>query len=177
MGKLHERVGEDIDGIPSSILDDVMYRDRDFVLIDESHNFRHSDTQRYKVVQAFLGTGRRCCFLTATPRNKSAWDVFHQIKLFHPNDMSDLPIDPPDIREYFRKIEKGERNLPDILSNILIRRTRNHILRWYGFDAQTEQPVDPSRFQQYLNGNRKAYVLVGGNQAVLSQASFGNRIL
>ena len=101
MGKLHERVGEDIDGIASSILDDVMYRDRDFVLIDESHNFRHSDTQRYKVVQAFLGTGRRCCFLTATPRNKSAWDVFHQIKLFHPNDMSDLPIDPPDYTRVF----------------------------------------------------------------------------
>ena len=164
MGKLHERVGEDIDGIASSILDDVMYRDRDFVLIDESHNFRHSDTQRYKVVQAFLGTGRRCCFLTATPRNKSAWDVFHQIKLFHPNDMSDLPIDPPDIREYFRKIEKGERNLPDILSNILIRRTRNHILRWYGFDGETDQPVDPSQFQEYLDGHRKAYVVVGGNK-------------
>ena len=167
MGKLREEVGEyveDTGEISSSILDDVMYRDRDFVLIDESHNFRHSDTQRYKVVQSFLGAGRRCCFLTATPRNKSAWDVFHQIKLFHPNDMSDLPIDPPDIREYFRKIEKGERNLPDLLSNILIRRTRNHILRWYGFDAQTEQPVDPSDFQQYLNGVRKAYVLVGGNK-------------
>ena len=167
MGKLREGTGEsveDADDIASSILDDVKYRDRDFVLIDESHNFRHSDTQRYKVVQSFLGTGRRCCFLTATPRNKSAWDVFHQIKLFHPNDMSDLPIDPPDIREYFRKIEKGERNLPDILSNILIRRTRNHILRWYGFDAQTERPVDPSEFQQYLNGVRKAYVLVGGNK-------------
>ena len=167
MGKLREGVGEsveDIDGIPSSILDEVMYRDRDFVLIDESHNFRHSDTQRYKVVQSFLGTGRRCCFLTATPRNKSAWDVFHQIKLFHPDDITDLPIDPPDIREYFRKIEKGERNLPDLLGNILIRRTRDHILRWYGFDAQTEQPVDPSGFQQYLNGVRIAYVLVGGNK-------------
>ena len=90
--------------------------------------------------------------------------MFHQIKLFHPDDITDLPIDPPDIREYFRKIEKGDRNLPDILSNILIRRTRNHILRWYGFDAQTEQPVDPSDFQQYLNGVRKAYVLVGGNK-------------
>ena len=85
-------------------------------------------------------------------------------KLFHPNDISDLPIDPPDIREYFRKIEKGERKLPDILSSVLIRRTRNHILRWYGFDAQTEKPVNPSDFKQYLDGRRKAYVLVGGNK-------------
>ena len=167
MGKLREddgaAVGE-VDGLTTSILDDVMYRDRDFVLIDESHNFRHSGTQRYKIVQSFLGSGRRCCFLTATPRNKSAWDVFHQIKLFHPNDMSDLPIDPPDIREYFRKIEKGERKLPDILSSVLIRRTRNHILRWYGFDAQTEKPVNPSDFKQYLDGRKKAYVLVGANK-------------
>ena len=167
MGKLRERVSEDledIDGVTSSIFDDVKYRDRNFVLIDESHNFRHSDTQRCKVLQSFLATGRRCCFLTATPRNKSAWDVFHQIKLFHPDDITDLPIDPPDLREYFRKIEKGERRLPDLLGNILIRRTRNHILRWYGFDAKTEKPVDPSRFQQYLNGSRNAYVLVGGKK-------------
>ncbi len=167
MGKLREGVGEDVEdagGAPSSILDDVMYRDRDFILIDESHNFRHSDTQRYKILQSFLGSGRRCCFLTATPRNKSAWDVFHQIKLFHPDDITDLPIDPPDLREYFRKIEKGERNLPNLLGNILIRRTRHHILRWYGFDARTDQPVDPSSFQQYRDGSRQAYVLVGGNK-------------
>ena len=174
MGRLRENVSEDLEDIgevTSSIFDDVKYRDRDFVLVDESHNFRHSDTQRYKVLQSFLATGRRCCFLTATPRNKSAWDVFHQIKLFHPSDITDLPIDPPDLREYFRKIEKGERRLPDLLGNILIRRTRNHILRWYGFDAQTDAPVDPSRFQQYLNGRRKAYVLVGGKKQFFPKRS------
>jgi len=31
------------------LLDDVKYRDRDFLLVDESHNFRYPDTQRYKV--------------------------------------------------------------------------------------------------------------------------------
>jgi hypothetical protein len=49
-----------------------------------------------------------------------------------------------------------------LLANILVRRTRNHILRWYGFDAETHEPVDPGRFQEYLDGRRKAYVLVGG---------------
>jgi hypothetical protein len=52
--------------------------------------------------------------------------------------------------------------MPDLLANILIRRTRNHILRWYGFDAQTHQPVDPSRFKEYLDGRRRAYVIVAG---------------
>lgn len=138
------------------------YPDRDFVLIDESHNLRHADTQRYRLVQTFLSTGKRCCLLTATPRNKTAWDVYHQIKLFHTDEATDLPIEPPHLKNYFRMIEKDERNLPSLLANILVRRTRNHILRWYGFDAETNQPLDPSRFQEYTSGKRQAYVLVGG---------------
>jgi len=153
---------DDPDGTARSLLEDVKYRDRDFVLIDESHNLRHPDTQRYKVVQSFLATGRRCCLLTATPRNKSSWDVYNQIKLFHQDDKTDLPIDPPDLKQYFRLIDKNERKLPDLLSNVLIRRTRNHILRWYGIDAVTHQPVDASRFKEYRDGSRRAYVMVGG---------------
>ena len=153
---------EDGDGGASVLMKDVKYKDRDFVLVDESHNFRYPDTQRYRVVQEYLATGRRCCFLTATPRNKSAWDVYSQIKLFHQDDKTDLPVDPPDLKEYFRLIERAERKLPDLLVNILIRRTRNHILRWYGFDAQTHEPVDPSNFRPYLDGRRRAYVLVAG---------------
>jgi len=137
------------------LLDDVKFRDRDFLLIDESHNFRYPDTQRYKVVDAFLSSGRRACLLTATPRNKSAWDVYYQIKLFHQDDKTDLPIDPPDLRQYFKLIEKKDRALKDVLSQILIRRTRQHILRWYGFDADTHQPVDPANFTDYAEGKRR----------------------
>jgi len=153
---------EDDDGGVAFLMKDVKYKDRDFVLIDESHNLRYPDTQRYKVVQEYLAPGRRCCFLTATPRNKSAWDVYHQIKLFHQDDKTDLPVDPPDLKEYFKLIDKAERKLPDLLANILIRRTRNHILRWYGFDAETHQPVDPTNFRPYLDGRRRAYVMVAG---------------
>lgn len=158
MGFLRE---DEQDGV-TRLLNDIKFKDRDFVLVDESHNLRHPDTQRYKVVQTFLSTGRRCCFLTATPRNKSAWDIYHQIKLFHQDDRTDLPVDPPNLKEYFKLIDKAERKLPDLLAHILVRRTRQHILRWYGFDAETHEPVDPNRFQEYLQGTRKAYVLVGG---------------
>ncbi|MFM7880343.1 MAG: helicase, partial [Microcystis panniformis] len=144
------------------LLEDFKYKDRDFILIDESHNLRNVATQKYKIVEAFLAAGRQCCFLTATPRNKSAWDIYHQIKLFHQADKTDLPIEPPDLKEYFQLVEKGEKQLPDLLSNILIRRTRNHILRWYGFDAKTHKPVDADNFKDYLNGNQRAYVIVGG---------------
>ncbi|HKP77016.1 MAG TPA: helicase-related protein [Longimicrobiaceae bacterium] len=158
MGVLRE---DGVDGA-RRLLEDVRYRDRDFVLIDESHHFRRPGTQRYRVMEAFLATGRRCCMLTATPRNQSAWDVYHQIKLFHPDERTDFPIDPPLLRDWFRRVEKGERSLPDLLSNILIRRTRAHVLRWYGHDAETHAPVDPARFTDYASGRRRAYVLVGG---------------
>lgn len=153
---------EDEESGVARLLNDAKYRDRDFVLVDESHNLRYPATQRYKVLQTFLSTGKRSCFLTATPRNKTAWDVYHQIKLFNQDDRTDLPIDPPNLKEYFKLIEKGKRKLPDLLANILIRRTRMHVLRWYGFDAESHEPVDPNRFDEYLNGTRRAYVLVGG---------------
>ncbi len=169
MGLLRE---DDEDGL-NVLLKDTKYRDRDFVLIDESHNFRYPDTQRYKVAQQFLSTGRRCCFLTATPRNKTAWDVYYQIKLFHQEDKTDLPVDPPDLRQYFKLIERGDKKLPDLLSNVLIRRTRNHILRWYGFDSETHQPVDPSRFREYMDGQRRAYVMVGGRHQFFPKRELG----
>lgn len=152
------------EGATGSLLEDVRYRDRDFVLVDESHNFRNRDIQRYRLLEEFLSSGKRCCFLTATPRNKSAWDIYNQIKLFHPDDATDLPIDPPNLREFFRLVERGEKDLPDLLGNILLRRTRNHVLRWYGRDSETDGPVDPSRFGEYLSGERRAYVLVDGRR-------------
>ncbi|MBW4666695.1 MAG: helicase [Cyanomargarita calcarea GSE-NOS-MK-12-04C] len=153
---------EDDDGDVKTLLNDFRFKDRDFVLIDESHNLRNNSTQRYKVVEAFLGAGKRCCFLTATPRNKTAWDIYHQLKLFHQDDKTDLPIDPPNLKEYFQLVEKGQKKLPELLSHILIRRTRNHILRFYGFDSKTHEKVDPTNFKAYIDGTRHAYVIVGG---------------
>ena len=138
------------------------YQNRDFILVDESHNFRNPGTQRYRMLQEFLTSGnKKSCFLTATPRNKSAWDIYHQFKLFHPDDDTLLPLTPTHLREYFRHIENGTRNLRDLLQHILIRRTRNHILRWYGYDAKTHQPVNPDQFGDYLKHHRRAYVKIG----------------
>jgi hypothetical protein len=101
----------------------------------------------------------------ATPRNKSARDVFHQIKLFHQDDKTDLPIDPADLRQFFKAIDKGERHLPDLLAHILIRRTRRHVLRWYGYAGDTQKPLaelSDEETKPYLQGEKPAYILVGG---------------
>lgn len=154
----------DDENVGNKLLSDARFRDRNFVLIDESHQFRHPDTQRYQLLEAFLATGRQTCLLTATPRNKSVWDVYHQIKLFHADDATQIPIEPPNLKQFFKEIERGNRQLPTILSHILIRRTRNHILRWYGFDEETDTRIDPSNFDEYASGRKRGYVSVGGKK-------------
>ena len=148
---------------PEWLLHDERYATRDFVLVDESHNFRNTASQRYKVLQSYLSVGdRRCVLLTATPRNQSVWDIYNQMQLFHRGDLTDLPVDPPNLRAYFGLIEQGQRRLPALLAHVLIRRTRQHIVRWYGYDAETDQRVDPDNFAPYRLGERRAYVIVGG---------------
>jgi superfamily II DNA/RNA helicase/HKD family nuclease len=151
---------------------DDRYNDRDFVLIDESHNFRHHSPQRYQVLEDFLQTGdKKILLMTATPRNKSAKDVYNQIKLFHHQDITDLPINPPNLKEYFKKIldentpaDKANSLFRSLLQNILVRRTRLQILKWYGYDSETHNKVDPENFNDYIFGKKRAYILVGGER-------------
>lgn len=160
-----------------SLLEGKAYKDRDFVLIDESHNFRHQSSQRYEVLADFLWRGRKkVCLLTATPRNRSAVDVYHQIKLFHQDDITALPIDPPNLKEYFKKIEKGQKRLQELLVHVLIRRTRKHILRWYGFGQDTGRPLrelSDIHVRPYLFGDKKAYVMVGGRHQYFPKRELG----
>jgi superfamily II DNA/RNA helicase len=149
-----------------SILDHTLYKDRDLVLVDESHNFRHHGSQRYELLQDYLAKGgKKVCLLTATPRNKSARDVYNQIKLFHQDDITHLPIDPPNLKDFFKQIEAGGKRLQDLLVHVLIRRTRRHIVRYYGFTEDTNKPMrelSDTQAKQYLNGSKRAYVMVGG---------------
>ncbi|MGC8758273.1 MAG: phospholipase D-like domain-containing protein, partial [Caldisericaceae bacterium] len=54
------------------------YKDRDVVLIDESHYFRNSDTKRYREIFPFL-VGKKVILVTATPQNTSIWNIYNQI--------------------------------------------------------------------------------------------------
>ncbi|HUV89082.1 MAG TPA: hypothetical protein VMY80_05480 [Anaerolineae bacterium] len=40
----------------------------------------------------------------------------------------------------------------------------HHILRWYGYDEETDQRVDPDDFAAYRDGPRRAYIWVGGRK-------------
>jgi len=151
------------------LMTDDKYRDRDFVLVDESHHFRHHSNQRYKVLSDFLQSGKKKVLLmTATPRNNSARDVYNQIKLFHPDDLSYLPINPPNLKDYFKRIlnpdtprEEANHLFQRLLQFVLVRRTRLHILKYYGFDSETDERVNPEEFDKYVSGGKRAYIRVG----------------
>lgn len=147
------------------LLESELFVDRDFVLVDESHNFRNRDTQRYKILQEYLqSSGRRCVFLTATPRNRSIWDIYNQLVLFHDGDRTRIPINPPNLRDFIKGVEKGEHKAASLLSNIMVRRTRMDVLRWYGYDAETHKRIDPFEFEPYHSGEKRAYILVQGQE-------------
>jgi superfamily II DNA or RNA helicase len=139
MGLLSQRGNERM------LADNWRYRDRDLVLVDESQNFRYGDTQRYAALQLFTQT-RPTILLTATPRATTAWDIYYQIKLWHPQDTTGIPINPPNLPEFFRKVEPRNeeppsRELQEILNHILIRRTRRDIRTYYPDARINGQPL------------------------------------
>jgi superfamily II DNA or RNA helicase len=122
----------------------AQYPNHRVVLVDESHNFRHSDSQRYRVLQPYLHRpGMKAVLVTATPRNTQARDVLNQLLLWMEDDAGTVPINPPLLSMYFRRIEDIEEreraagrrvagpHLPDVLRHVMVRRTRNHINRYY----------------------------------------------
>jgi superfamily II DNA or RNA helicase len=107
--------------------DEPIYDGYEVVIIDEAHNFRNPETQRYKILAPYLN-GKKVILLTATPQNKSVWDIYHQIKLFHQSDITDLNIAPNNLKAYFEKYENSPQHIGELLQNFVIRRTRNDII-------------------------------------------------
>lgn len=113
------------------ILNDERLMSRDVVLIDESHHFRNPDSKRYKDME-LICEGKQVILVGATPQNLGIWDLYHQIKLFTPNDnFHQFRIDPPNLKEYFKRCASGEANLEDLIDQIVIRRTRKDIQELY----------------------------------------------
>jgi hypothetical protein len=109
---------------------------RNLILIDESHNFRNYETNKYCALE------RLCWFkptvlLTATPMNRGPRDIYTQLRLFLPDVGHRLNMETPDLREFFdglpESLASAEAALPlvEMLQQIMIRRTRRYILAHY----------------------------------------------
>lgn len=138
------------------------------VIIDESHNLRNRDTQRYRAVHDYISTNEsRCILLSATPYNKSYQDLSAQLRLFIGEDAM-LGIRP---EQYLKTIgeaqfqqqfqahprsivafEKSEHpdDWRDLMRLYLVRRTRSFIENNY---AETDQ-VSGRRFMELGDGER-----------------------
>jgi superfamily II DNA or RNA helicase len=127
---------------PNFAFEDERFQNKQIVLLDESHNLRHSDSLRYDRLHGFLhALGLPVVLLTATPRNSRARDILNQIRLFNADDKIDLGVEPRSLAKYFKLVEDDERPLPPLLQHFLIRRTRKHI-RQHWPDAKVDgRPV------------------------------------
>ena len=95
------------------------YTKHDIIVVDESHNFRNSGTNRYINLQKLIGTGKRnkkIALLTATPINNTVYDLYHQMLLMARNT-------PTYYREwgignltsYFQSLDKGNIEITELL--------------------------------------------------------------
>ncbi|MCG2738363.1 MAG: phospholipase D-like domain-containing protein [Candidatus Methanoperedenaceae archaeon] len=129
------------------------------VFIDEAHRFRTETTQMYeKLFQ--ICRGKRVILVSATPLNNTPLDILSQIKLFQNAHKSTLPNPKVrDLEKYFMKLQnrlKGldrqkdkdeylkiiKENAEDIRQNVLsylmVRRTRSNIVKYYGKDLKKQ---------------------------------------
>ncbi len=123
-------------------------QDADVFLVDESHNFRNRNTQRYENLERILAANNRrgkrsderkkLILLTATPINNSVFDLYNQINLITGGDRNYFTAAGiGDLQRYFiaaRRVKGPSESgvaLFNILEEIVIRRTRPFIKEAY----------------------------------------------
>ena len=115
------------------------------VIVDESHNLRNRDGQRYKAIHDYVEKNEsRCILLSATPYNKTYLDLSSQLRLFVPED-KDLGIRPERLlneigeTEFIRRHQSPVRSIAafeqsgftddwrELMRLYMVRRTRSFI--------------------------------------------------
>lgn len=142
------------------------------VLIDESHNLRNREGQRYRALLEYLRQCQsRVILLSATPYNKQYIDLSNQLRLFLPEDKT-LPCRPQRaIERHFGGNERlfetkkqckanslqafehsdEKEDWRDLLRHYMVRRTRSFILENYALlDEKGRRYVE-------LNSGSRAY--------------------
>ena len=123
------------------------YGDVDVTLIDESHNFRNRNAQRYQNLERIIGLNggrgrdgarKKLILLTATPINNDLIDLYNQLSLFTRGDRSYFAAAGiGDLYRYFlnarreSKVGTAAVALFNLLEEVVIRRTRPFIRKAY----------------------------------------------
>jgi len=120
--------------------------DVDVILIDESHNFRNRNTQRYGNLERLIsangrrgrdGARKKVILLTATPINNTVFDLYNQIALFTGGDRAYFAAAGiGDLHRYFLAARRAPHDgasveLFNLLEEVVIRRSRVFIRQAY----------------------------------------------
>jgi superfamily II DNA or RNA helicase len=132
--------------------------DADLVLVDESHNFRNRNAQRYENLERILaansrrgqvsGERKKLILLTATPINNTVFDLYNQVNLVIGGDRSYFAgAGIGDLFKYFQAARRATHQqesgvaLFNLLEEIVIRRTRPFIKEAYPNATIKGQPI------------------------------------
>src|SRR5579883_1023204 len=133
-------------------------QDADLLLVDESHNFRNRNAQRYENLERILaannrrgkasGERKKLILLTATPINNNVFDLYNQVNLFTGGDRSYFAsAGIGDLLRYFQAARRANRQqesgiaLFNLLEEVVIRRTRPFIKEAYPNATIKGQPI------------------------------------
>jgi superfamily II DNA or RNA helicase len=133
-------------------------QDADILLVDESHNFRNRNAQRYESLERILaanhrlgklsGERKKLILLTATPINNNVFDLYNQVNLFTGGDRSYFAAAGiGDLQKYFMAARRKNRQqesgiaLFNLLEEVVIRRTRPFIKEAYPNATIKGEPI------------------------------------
>jgi superfamily II DNA or RNA helicase len=109
------------------------YARYDIVVVDESHNFRNSATNRYRNLLKLVSSGKRnkrVVLLTATPINNSIFDLYHQILLItRGGETYYREWGISNLKTYFKALAKGGVEITELLMQTMVRRSRQDVIR------------------------------------------------
>lgn len=133
----------------------------DYVFIDEAHRFRNVESKEFQYLKQIC-YGKGVILITATPQNNYITDIFNLISLFQDLNESSIIPGNPNLGAFFRDLNKKinfykdkpeyssvlndalEQIRDKVLKNVMIRRTRTEIIKFYEDDLKKQNISFPT---------------------------------
>lgn len=141
------------------------------VILDESHNLRNREGERYRAIQEYVQENEsKCILLSATPYNKTYLDLSNQLRLFI-QDEKNLGVRPERLLRELGEIEFTRRHQcsphslaafekseytddwRELMRLFMVRRTRSFIQDNY---AETD-PINGRKYLTFSDGTRSYF--------------------
>ena len=154
----------------------------DYIVVDEAHRFRNEATQSYADLLDIC-RGKKVILVGATPLNNTIDDIFAQLKLFQAPKNSNIP-GIINLEKFFnslrKRLKKFEKHDPEyhemihevskeirerILKYVMVRRTRNDVMKYFKKDMEQQGLV----FPDMQNPQKIIYEYEGAIEDVFNQ--------